>query len=162
MVIGDGDLASVLPRKRNLVFFASGVSDSQCTDEREYDREMRLLMRQDERKHLVYFSSLATLFSNTRYMQHKRHMETLVKERFLTWTIVRIGNITWGKNPHTLINYLRAHPEAEVKDEYRYIVDQDEFLYWIGLIPDFSVEMNIPGRRLKVQEVVNEYVTNHS
>lgn len=157
MVIGNGDIASVLPERDDLLFFASGVSNSQCTDEREYAREVRLLLKQDDRAHIVYFSSLATLFSDTRYTQHKRYMEALVRERFPNWTIIRIGNIDWGENPNTLINYLRSHPEAEIRDEYRYIVSQDEFLYWINAIPDWSCEMNIPGQRLKVKKVKEKY-----
>lgn len=150
-------MASVLPDREDLLFFASGVSNSQCTDERAYDREVRLLIRQDKRAHVVYFSSLALFFSSSRYLQHKRYMEVLVRENFPTWTIIRIGNITWGKNPHTLINYLRAHPKAPIKDEYRYIVDKEEFLYWVNVIPTWSCEMNIPGERLKVKEIKEKY-----
>ena len=85
-------------------------------------------------------------------------MEKLIKGLFPKYTIVRIGNITFGDNPHTLINYLKAHPEAEIKDEYRYIVDKDEFLYWVNLIPSWSCEMSIPGRRMKIKDIVKEYV----
>jgi hypothetical protein len=83
-------------------------------------------------------------------------MEMAVKQEFTAYTIVRIGNIDWGTNPHTLINYLRAHPEAEIRDEYRYIVGKDELLYWISLIPEWSCEISIPGRRLTVREVKDE------
>jgi UDP-2-acetamido-2,6-beta-L-arabino-hexul-4-ose reductase len=157
MVIGHGDIARVLPYREDLLFFASGVSNSRCTDEREYDREVRMLLDQDDRAHIVYFSSLAILFSDTRYTQHKKYMEALIRENFPNWTIIRIGNISWGKNPNTLINYLRAHPEAEIKDEYRYIVDKDEFLYWVNAIPPWRCEMNVPGQRLKVSEVKEKY-----
>lgn len=158
MVIGDGDIASVLPERNDLLFFASGVSDSRCTDEHEYSREARLLLEQDSRAHIVYFSSLAVFFSDTRYTQHKRYMELLVRENFPNWTIMRIGNITWGINPNTLINYLRLHPRAPIKDEYRYIVDKEEFLYWVDAIPEWNAEMNVPGRRLKVKQVKEDYV----
>lgn len=156
-IVGDGDIAKVLPKDPDLLFFASGVSNSQCDDEREYQREIDLLYRQPDDAHIVYFSSLAVFYSDTRYARHKRLMETIIKEHFAKYTIIRIGNIDWGTNPHTLINYLKAHPEAEIREEYRYIVDKKEFLHWISLIPDWSVEMNIPGRMLKVKEVKNEY-----
>ena len=157
MIIGYGDIASVLP-DNSLLFFASGVSNSQETREEEYQREERLLLKQTQLfPHLVYFSSLAVFESDTRYIKHKRKMETLVKTFFPKHTIVRIGNITWGDNPHTLINYLKAHKDAPIQDVYRYVVDKEEFLYWINKIPDLSCEMNIPGRRMKVQEIVDIY-----
>lgn len=158
MIIGDGDIASVLPKRNDLLFFASGVSNSSCTDESEYRREWELLLEQRRDAHIVYFSSLAVFYSKTRYAQHKRDTEVLVKEQFSKYTIIRIGNISWGKNPHTLINYLKAHPEAEIRDEYRYIINEDEFLHWINLIPLWSCEINIPGERLKVKEIVKKYV----
>jgi hypothetical protein len=163
MILGHGDIASVLKDRDGFIFFASGVSNSQTTDELAYSRERQLLMKQDRSKHLVYFSSLAVfLGKDTRYFQHKREMENTIKSYFDNYTIVRLGNITWGTNPHTLINSLRLKKKNgetfEVRDEYKYIVDQDEFLYWIGLIPSWSCEMNIPGKRLTVQQVIEQYV----
>ena len=162
MIVGSGDIASVLPNRDDLLFFASGVSNSQCTDEKEYDREVRLLMSQDDRAHIVYFSSLGVMWSDTRYFQHKRYMEALVQENFPVYTIVRLGNIDFGTNPNTLINYLRTHPEAEIKDEYRYIVGKDELLHWINLIPEWPCELNVPGERLKVKDIYERYVTAHT
>ncbi len=158
MIIGNGDIASVLVDRPDLSFFASGVSNSQETDEGEYKRELDLLLKQPRDAHIVYFSSLGVFTGSSRYLIHKRFMEAVVEREFPAHTIIRLGNITWGSNPHTLINYLKAHPKAEIKDEYRYIVDEDEFLYWINLIPIWSCEMNIVGKRLKVKEVVEQYV----
>lgn len=156
MVIGHGDIASVLPDQDDLLFFASGVSNSQETRESQYEREVNLLLEQDPTSHLVYFSSLSVFYGVTRYIDHKRTMEHIVDREFDKSTIVRIGNITWGDNPHTLINHLKANPEAEIRDEYRYLVDKPEFLHWIGMIPVWSCQMNVPGRRLKVQQIVDE------
>lgn len=158
MIIGNGDIANVLPDKEDFIFFASGVSNSKENRESEYKREEQLLMQQDFSKHLVYFSSLCVFYSNSRYAQHKLAMEKIVRTYFVRWTIIRLGNITWGNNPHTLINYLKAHPSAEIEDVERYIADKDEFLHWINLIPKWSCEMNITGRRMKVEEIVKEYV----
>jgi hypothetical protein len=157
MIIGRGDIASVLPEREDLLFFASGVSNSQETREEEYQREVDLLLEQPKASHIVYIGSLAIFYANNRYTQHKRDMEEMVKENFDTHTILRLGNITWGNNPNTLINYLRAHPEAEIKDEYRYICTLEEFLHWVDKIPPWSCEMNIPGRIMKVAEVLDEY-----
>src|SRR3990167_4253480 len=157
MKIGNGDVSGVLPNREDLLFFASGVSNSRETRESEYERERHLLLEQDKTKHIVYFSYLAIFYSNTRYTKHKKTMELLVKTCFENYTIIRLGNIVWGTNPHTLINYLKAHPEAKIKDEYRYICDKEEFLHWLNLLPEWSCEMNVPGRRMKVAEIAKEY-----
>jgi len=158
MIIGGGDIASVLPERDDLLFFASGVSNSGYIPETEYRREEDLLCEQSPDAHIVYFSSLGVLNGTSRYMRHKHAMEDVVRARFNRYTIIRIGNIAWGDNPHTLINHLKAHPDAEIRDEYRYIVEEDEFLHWISQIPRWSSEINIPGKRMKVKEVVDEYV----
>src|SRR3990167_6074527 len=160
-IIGNGDIASVLPKRKDLLFFASGVSNSQEIRESEYRREKNLLLKQDRKAHIVYFSSLAVLYGNNRYVQHKREMEELIKIEFSKYTIMRLGNITWGTNPHTIINFFRLRLKKgmpiKVQDAYRYIIDKDEFLHWIKLIPSWSAEMNITGRRMKVKEIIDEY-----
>lgn len=160
MIVGNGDIAKVLIDREDKLYFASGVSNSQETRRSEYEREKNLLLKQDKYRHLVYFSSLSVFYSDSLYAQHKLRMEKLVKENFKHYTIIRIGNITWGNNPHTIINYLKNKINLgltyEVKDVYRYIIDKEEFLYWISLIPPWSCEMNCPGRKIKVQQIVNE------
>jgi hypothetical protein len=160
MIVGRGDIAAVLPESPKL-FFASGVSNSAETNRREFSREEELLLAQPADAHLVYFSSLSVFYQDSAYTRHKRYMELLIKETFPDHCIVRLGNIDWGRNPHTLINYLRAHPDAELRDEYRYVIGQDEFLHWIKLIPDWSCEMNLTGRRLKVKDIYDEYVAGN-
>lgn len=167
-IVGNGDIAQALRgiHGKGRLFFASGVSNSSETDERQYQREKELLLCQtlQHTERLVYFSSLAVLYTDppTRYTAHKKEMEDLVKSHFKRWCIVRIGNIDWGTNPHTLINFLKGqHQRGEkmnIQDTYRYIVGKDEFLHWIDLIPSFNSEINIPGRRMKVEDIVKEYV----
>jgi hypothetical protein len=162
VIIGHGDLASVIPDRPDRLFFAAGVSNSQERRESEYHREIDLLREQDHTAHIVYFSSLCVFYGRGRYADHKRVMEHWVKAQFERYAILRLGNITWGKNPTTLINHLRASAAAglplDVQDVYRYIVDKDEFRYWLNMIPPWSCELNIPGRRMLVADVVREYV----
>lgn len=162
MIVGSGDIASILTDREDRLFFASGVSNSQETRKSEYEREKKLLLSQDKYRHIVYFSSLSVFYTDTLYAQHKLRMEKLIKENFKHYTIIRIGNIDWGKNPNTLINYLRAHPEAEIRDVYRYIVTQEELLYWISLIPEWPCEMNIVGTRMKVIDIWRKYVARET
>jgi hypothetical protein len=162
MIIGNGDIASAIQDKEDLLFFVSGVSNSQELRGSEYQREIDLLLSQDKNAHLVYVSSLSIFYSDIRYAKHKRFMEDLIKNNFKTWTILRLGNITWGTNPHTLINYLKKEKregrELKIMDVYRYITDEEEFSHWVSMIPKWSCEMNIPGRRMKVIDIVKEYV----
>lgn len=162
MIIGHGDIASVLKDRRGFLFFASGVSNSQEIDENEYRREVDLLLSQPRDLRLVYISSLAIFEKDTRYLRHKRYMETLIKNNFPAYNIVRIGNITWGTNPHTLINGFVEREKRGVKpkfdNEFRYMVDKEEFLYWVKRIPEWNCEMNITGQRLKVKDVYERYV----
>jgi hypothetical protein len=161
MIVGNGDIAGVLPKRRDRLFFASGVSNSSEIRESQYKREKNLLLKQDRKSHLVYFSTLAVLYGKNRYVQHKMEMESLIKSEFPRYTIMRLGNITWGTNPHTLINFLRKRlkegKNLKIQDTYRYIIDKDEFLHWIELIPDWSCEMNITGKMMLVKDIVDEY-----
>jgi len=166
MIVGNGDIAKALrfamrPADESFLFFASGVSNSQETRQEEYQREIDLLLQQDRSKHLVYFSSLCIFYLKSPYAEHKKYMESLIRLEFPKYTIIRLGNITWGDNPHTIINFIRNkiknREEFKVKDEYRYIIDMDEFLHWIDMIPDWNCEMNLPGRRMKVEDIINIY-----
>jgi len=162
-IIGNGDIAKALKEvdRDDLLFFASGVSNSLETDNKQYAREYDLLWKQDKNMHVVYFSSLCIYYSNSRYAQHKIQMEDNVKFWFNHFTIVRLGNIAWGDNPHTLINYFRNAIKNKlpygIKDEYRYIIEKEEFLHWMKMIPKRSCEMNLSGRMLKVEEIVKQY-----
>lgn len=159
MIVGDGDIGKALASvdRDDRLFFASGVSNSQCEDENEYEREIELLSQQNTGFHIVYFSTLSLYYKDSRYTTHKWQMETLVKEWFPKHTIVRLGNITWGTNPHTIINYLKAHPDAPIKDEVRYIIDKEEFLHYVSLIPDWNDVMNITGRRMTIKQIKEEF-----
>lgn len=159
MIVGNGDIASELTDRHDRLYFASGVSNSQCTDWREFHREEELLMSFKKTEHVVYFSSLSILYSNTPYTRHKMKMERLVKQHFNTYCIVRIGNITWGSNPYTIINYfrnkIRRKESFVIKNNYRYILSKSEFRHWMKMIPDFNCEMNLSGTRIAVKEIVS-------
>ena len=164
MIIGHGDIGTALKEvdRDDILFFASGVSNSKEVKEEEYQMEEQALLKQPRNAHLVYFSSLSVFYANTRYAQHKRHMEKVIKSKFKLHTIIRLGNIDWGDNPNTIINYLRSQymqkKPLEIQDVYRYVISKEEFLHWMRLIPKWSCQMNLPGRMLKVSDIVKEYV----
>jgi nucleoside-diphosphate-sugar epimerase len=163
MIIGKGDVASVLPDRDDFIWFASGVSNSQETRQAEFRREKDLLfsLADEQDKRLVYFSSLSVFYKDSPYTRHKKKMEQYVK-MWPNHCIIRIGNITWGTNPHTIINHFKLQKmrgeKLDIQDAYRYVVDEEEFLHWLSLIPDFNCEINIPGNRMTIKQIVDTYV----
>ena len=166
MIIGNGDIAKSLVDREDRLYFASGVSNSQEIRRSEYEREKKLLLEQDNHRHIVYFSSLSIFYTDTLYAQHKRRMEGLIKKHFPHYTIIRLGNITWGTNPHTIINFLRNRKrkglKLEIRNTYRYVIDKKEFLHWMNLIPSWNCEMNLTGRLLTIKQIVEQYVEHTS
>lgn len=161
MIIGNGTIASVLPERPDLLFFASGVSNSAEIDEAQYQREVDLLLSQDKYKHLVYFSTLSLFYNSTRYTQHKKFMEELIKRNFKKWTIMRLGSPTWGNNPNHLIaffrNKIKNNEPYQIWDTERYVLEKDEFLHWVNRIPSWNCEMNVPGIRMHVRDIIKKY-----
>lgn len=162
MIIGKGTIGSVLKDKEDRLFFASGVSNSQEKRESEYQREKGLLLSQDMSRHIVYFSTLSVFYVNTRYTRHKKEMEDLIKNNFKRYTIMRLGNPTWGSNPVNLIPFLRQkiknNEPFEVQDVYRYPLELEDFLHWVDMIPDWSCEMNVTGAPMKVKDIIKKYI----
>lgn len=161
-IIGTGDIASVIIDREDVTFFASGVSNSKETDLAAFNRERVLLLHQPTNIHLVYFSTISVYYADSPYVHHKRKMERDIIAMFNSYTIIRLGNISWGKNPNTLINYLKAHPEAEIQKVYRHIVDKDEFQYWLSMIRVGERDiMNVPGKRVWVPDLANNINFNN-
>jgi hypothetical protein len=159
MVVGHGDIASVLTDKEGFTFFAKGVSNSLTINPADFMREKRqfdLASNMHPNNRFVYFSTLSIYDTVTPYTLHKREMEGLVKS-LDKYCIIRIGNITWGKNPHTIINTFKRqianNEPSRIEDRYKYLVSKTEFLYWIDLIPNFNTEMSITGEKVSIQEI---------
>ena len=161
MIVGRGDIASVLNDRDGAIFFVSGVSNSNETRESEFMREIELLDKQDKTKCIFYFSSIALddMSKNSQYLQHKRNMEFLIKSNFENYNIIRIGNITWGSNPNTFINYIKNKKSkgesVEIKDEYKYIIDKEQLVLLTDNLPLTGQNtICVFGRMAKVVELV--------
>lgn len=139
MIIGYGDIASILNDRPGALFFASGVSNSSEKDETAYHREIDLLLAQDQRYCCFYFSSITVGQVDSRYMWHKLKMEQLIRSNFNNYNILRLGNIDWGKNPHTFINAIRKQKDlgnqVEIRDEMKYIISQEDLLALTDNLP---------------------------
>lgn len=164
MIVGSGDIASALNNRIGFLFFAAGVSKSSETDEAEYERERDRLFKNIEianrqRLTLVYFSSISRFYSMTRYTIHKYEMEQLIKTYCEHYHIVRIGNISFGKNPNTFINYIRARKAegkfVEVRDEFKYMIEKEELQFVVDNLPwGGKHEISVFGQMKKVKDVI--------
>ena len=161
MIVGRGDIASVLNDRDGAIFFVSGVSNSNETRESEFMREIELLDKQDKTKCIFYFSSITVddMSKNSQYLQHKRRMELLIKSNFENYNIIRIGNITWGSNPNTFINYIKNKKSkgesVEIKDEYKYVIDKEQLVLLTDNLPLIGQNtICVFGRMAKVAELV--------
>ena len=162
MVIGRGDIATAIKDKDGYIYYVNGVSNRIPITENTACREVtevNNISSTIRSEMFVYVSTLSVYYSSTDYTKHKTRMESLIKKNFENYAILRIGNITWGDNPNTIINNLgfkiANKQHYEVRDEYRYILKRDEFRHWVGLIPRYGKhEMNITSTRHKVKDIV--------
>jgi hypothetical protein len=161
MIIGNGSVAKVLIDRDDLIFFASGVSNSSCVDEKEYEREFNLIKTVPSSVHIVYFSNLGIYYKNDRYTKHKREMEEYIRNNYNTYTIVRIEVCEWVKTPNTILNFFKSQLEKGIEpliqDTTRYVLSLEEFQYWVNMIQSgVRNEMNILGRKLTIQQILEE------
>jgi hypothetical protein len=161
MIIGNGSIANVLTDRNDLIFFASGVSNSVCIDEKEYEREFNLLKTIPTDQHIVYFSNLGIYYKEDRYTNHKREIEEYIRSNFKSYTIVRIEVCVWAKTPNTILNFFKRQLnegiEPTIQDTTRYVLSLDEFLFWVNLIKSgVRNEMNIFGRKMTIAQIVDE------
>lgn len=137
MIIGNGQLAQAFSENdsSHIIIFASGVANSNCTDEIEFDRERQLLLSTLEahgEKKFVYFSSCALsseAYPKNRYYQHKAQMEQLIKDHSNSYYIFRIPQLFGKLKEHnTIINFfynkIIQGEEFTVYDQaYRYVIE---------------------------------------
>lgn len=154
MIIGNGDVAKALNNRDGFIFFASGVSNSNEKRMTEFEREEHLLSQFFGTDFcLVYFSSISIYLKQSEYTAHKLMMEDLVRQEFRNHCIIRLGNITWGENPNTFINYIKAHPEAEIRDEWKFMINEQQFVLITDNIPRFGKhEISVFGEMKKVKD----------
>jgi hypothetical protein len=150
MIVGRGDIASILNDREGAIFFVSGVSNSLEKRESEYERERKLLSEQDKTKCIFYISSITIdnkeKFEVSRYLQHKKEMEDYIKNNFENYNIIRIGNITWGSNPNTFLNYIKNKIQNNesffVSDEYKFMITEKELLLSAPFITE-AIDKNL-------------------
>lgn len=139
MIIGNGQLAKVFTDSnishRDLCIFASGVSNSNCTDPKEFAREQNMLtntLLQNPDKKLIYFSSCALSapeYPKNLYYHHKANMESLIKSYTDNLYIFRLPQLFGDLFLHkTLINFIykcieHDHTFKVYDNAYRYVIE---------------------------------------
>lgn len=115
MIIGRGLIANVFKdiNREDIIFFASGVSNSLETDTNQFKRERDLIEKTIEKnptKKFVYFSTCSIYDSSkyaSAYVLHKLDMENLIEKIAQNFLICRVSNAVGnGGNSNLLINYL--------------------------------------------------------
>lgn len=124
MIIGNGLIAQSMKSidAENILFYASGVSNSLETAESEFLREKTLLAKsiaENPDKIFVYFSTCSIYDSsknNSPYVLHKLKMEQLIAEKCEKYFILRVSNaVGKGGNSNLLLNYLVKNIENKTK-----------------------------------------------
>jgi nucleoside-diphosphate-sugar epimerase len=115
MIIGNGLIAKAFIESgfnhNDYVIFASGVSNSNETDRKEFLREHTLLLQtieQNPNKKLIYFTSILSETISNEYYHHKKVMEKAIEIRTKDYIIYRIPQLI-GKicNKFNLIHFLK-------------------------------------------------------
>ena len=113
MIIGNGLVASKFREYHNYddcIIFSSGVSDSQESCTKKFNRE-KSLVRETLAKYknlqFIYFSTILVKFSDTPYNKHKLEIENLIKATASSYIIFRVPQlIGHGGNKNNLVNFL--------------------------------------------------------
>jgi nucleoside-diphosphate-sugar epimerase len=136
-IIGNGQLAKAFKNFEinDVCVFASGVSNSNCTDKVEFERERKLLvetLKNNGTKKIIYFSSCALSaeeYFKNRYYEHKQNMEKIIKEYSSNYYIFRIPQLFGDLFLHnTLVNFIYKSIENNHKfnvysEAYRYVIE---------------------------------------
>lgn len=155
MILGNGTISQVIQDKEDYLFFCRGESNRFRFDQFRGETERLKILQCPKDKMFVYVSGLNIYYSDNEYTTHKKEMEYLVKTSFPNYCIFRIGSVTWGDNPNTLVNYLRNNPDAEVQNVYRYLHTKEELTHWFNMIPSKGQhEMNVTGKMVWVPDLV--------
>jgi UDP-2-acetamido-2,6-beta-L-arabino-hexul-4-ose reductase len=167
MVIGNGLLARKFQGIDNVIVFASGVSDSSETDQKEFEREKKLLLKVIESNAcvpLVYFSSVSILTQSSPYILHKKEMEQIIQGLGINYWIFRLPQIVgFGGCKKNLINFIldkiMSGDEIQIYDTKRSILDVDDARSIVEyIIQNFEPNkiLNVGGvQALKVHDIVD-------
>lgn len=175
MVVGKGLLASTFAsyaEKDDVLIFASGVSNSKCIEDSEFEREFNLLEQyKGSDKLLVYFSTSSIedpFLMASLYIKHKLEIELYIKANFQRYLIVRLPNVVGKtKNPNTLINFVHNCVQSEEKINIqlkatRYLIDVDDIFSYLDKVIVNEAVLNktvnlIIAKKISVLQIVESF-----
>lgn len=116
MIVGNGLIAKSFEAYqsscnfKDTTIFASGVSNSQSNNDLDCQREIDLLLKQNRKQKIFYFSTCSvydTSAISTSYVMHKINMEKIIVENFPRYLIIRLPQVVGeGGNPANIFNFL--------------------------------------------------------
>lgn len=150
MIIGSGMLArafsTLATTDTTLCIYASGVSDSRCTDPTAFSREeFTLTNALDSYSDLafIYFGTCSVddpEMNATPYVKHKCRMEVLVREHATRSLIIRLPQVAGAtQNPATLLSFLARQIKSSTTFDVwtkarRNIIDVDDVVSTIKVM----------------------------
>jgi nucleoside-diphosphate-sugar epimerase len=189
-IVGNGMIAKSLQDYQvetiSALVFASGVADSTCQDQKQYDREHDLLKDKIQyclktEKVLVYFSSAGAVYGNCNepkdeksslnpagtYGFNKVISEKLITESGVKYLVLRVSNLV-GRNQNIkqLIPYLvnnAINGKVQVySDATRDLLDVEDLAKWTNLLlqkvnKNETVNM-ASGISVSISDIMNEII----
>lgn len=167
MIVGNGLLATSfisLDDYKDYLIFASGVSDSNETSSKEFDRERDLLLtclNENKELKIIYFSSILVGVSDNKYYNHKLEMENIIKNTSNNYIIFRVPQIIgFGGNKNNLIktitNSIKKDLEITIyKDVDRSLVDVEDIVKVVNYCKDKIVRQTLYFSDIEKMSVTN-------
>jgi len=155
VIIGNGLVAKSFKREKkffkNIIVFASGLANSKNINNKEFDREKKLLKKflNIKKKKLIYFSTL-DIFRKKKnaYMKHKINIENILKKK-KNILIIRLPQLI-GKsnNNHTIFNFLNFNLRINKKikifvNYYRNFIDVEDLIFYVKKLIKNKINFNI-------------------
>ena len=162
MIIGRGLIGGKLSEIDNQknIFFASGVSNSKCTDENEFKREFNLLSNyKNVDKKFIYFSSVHEYITNPQYLNHKKKIESYIENNINDYIIVRLPQII-GKNGNetNLINFLFKkiikNQSFDLFETKRSLLDIDDLIKIVKFLTDINYKGYFDINYIELSDVI--------
>jgi len=160
MIIGSGMLAQAFKQyshDNGVLIFASGVSNSQETNNEAFQRERKLLkenLEQFQEATFIYFSTCSIedpSMQESRYMQHKLEMEDLVKQNHYKFHIFRLPQVVGKTNSPTIIHFL--HDKLTAQEPFDIWINSTRNL--IDVLDIVKIVNSILLKDLYTNEIVN-------
>ncbi|WP_040278201.1 NAD-dependent epimerase/dehydratase family protein [Psychroserpens damuponensis] len=171
MVVGNGLIGRTFSNyklNKEVLIFASGVSNSSANNHEDFEREKRLFLESISKytfKRAIYFSTCSIYDDSilgSAYVKHKLEMEELVRNNCTDYIIFRVSNVV-GKigNPNTLINYFtnavtNVQPIKIWKQAQRNIIDIED----VKFIVERKIHLGTKNKTINIAVRKSEFVVD--